>query len=63
MITQYKNIIDKIKKIAGWRENDIINNLKDITIIQDDNNYKVYRFEHLNGNTFDYEAKSNTITG
>lgn len=65
----FKKIITKVKKIAGWREKNILENLYNIETIQDGANYKVYRFfapdttENGRFNTFDYEVKSNRITG
>lgn len=60
---EYKNYLPKIRAMAGYREKNILNNLDKIELVQDDKNYKVYRFTDTSGNSFDYEATSNHITG
>ena len=54
--------IADIRKIAGWRENDILDNLTEVEMVQADKNYLVYRY-HSSENSFDYEVNSKRIVG
>jgi hypothetical protein len=55
--------VPAIKKIAGYRENNILDNLTEITVVQADRHYTVYRFHGNDGDYFDYEINQNKITG
>lgn len=59
----FDNIYNKIENLAGYREKTILECCNKITLIQDDNNYQVFRFYGENEQYFDYEVKSNRITG
>lgn len=50
-------------ELAGNREKEILNNLERITTVQHTKDYHVLRFHSKDGNYFDYEAKSQRITG
>lgn len=54
--------IPDILKIAGYREKNIIDNLKEVKYIKN-NNYIIYRFFGDDGNCFDYELTQHKITG
>lgn len=54
--------IPQILNIAGYREKNIIENLKEITLQQADKTYIVYRFYAKNNNFFDFDIKSGKIT-
>lgn len=56
------NKVPDILKVAGFREKNIIENLKEVIRIQADKNYLVYRFISNEGNYFEYEMYSNRIT-
>lgn len=59
----FDNIYNKIEAIAGYREKIILEYCHKITLLQNDNNYQVFRFYGEDNNYFDYEVKSNRITG
>lgn len=52
-----------IRKIAGYREKAILDDLAEVTTKQASKDYLVYQFRSNSGDTFDYEAKSHRITG
>ena len=56
------NELNNIYKRGGFRERDILNNLKEIRCTRYDKDYKVYSFIAYNGDTFDYEANTKRIT-
>lgn len=55
--------IDRIEKIAGYREKEILKNLVTVELKQLDNDYFVLRYYDNNHNYFDFEVNSNRITG
>lgn len=55
--------VPHILTIAGYRERNILETLTEVTREQADKNYIVYRFHGDNNNYFDYELKSQKITG
>lgn len=59
----FDSIYNKIEEIAGYREKIILECCNKITLIQDDNNYQIFRFYGENEQYFDYEVKSNKIIG
>ncbi|MCI8654509.1 MAG: hypothetical protein HFJ48_01345 [Clostridia bacterium] len=59
----FDNIYNKIEDIAGYREKAILECCNKIALVQDDNNYQVFRFYGEDEQYFDYEVKSNRITG
>ncbi len=59
----FDNIYNKIENIAGYREKTILECCNKITLIQNDNNYQVFRFYNENNEYFEYETKNNRITG
>ena len=57
-------LIPKIRKIAGNRENKILDDIAEIEEIRNDSNYHVFRYaERYNHNNFEFEAISGRITG
>ena len=52
-----------IYKLGGYRERMIIDNLSEVKTKQYSKEYQVYTFISDSGDTFDYEAISNRITG
>lgn len=52
-----------IYKIGGCREKSILDSLVEVKTKQYTKDYHVYTFIAANGDTFDYEALSNRITG
>lgn len=56
-------ITDNIERFGGFREKEVLKNLIKIELIMNDENYKVYHFENLDGNYFEYDFKSHKITG
>lgn len=61
-----ENLVDRlptIYKLGGYRERTILDNLSEIKTKQYSKEYEVYTFISENGDTFDYEALSNRITG
>ena len=54
--------IPNIRKNAGWRENDVLDNLSEVTIEEASRDYLVYRY-HAGERSFDYEVKSGRIVG
>ena len=50
-------------ELAGWREKNILSMLTSISMVQNTKDYCVLRFHSIDGNYFDYEAKSRRITG
>lgn len=59
----FDSIYNKIENIAGYREKVILEYCNKITLIQDDENYKVFRFYGKNNTFFEYEVESNRIVG
>lgn len=58
--------IPSVRKIAGWRENAIIDSLQEVKFIEATKDYTVYRFIGIidgEERSFEYEAKSGRITG
>ena len=55
--------VPHILTLAGYRERNILETLTEVTREQTDKNYIVYRFHGDNNNYFDYELKSQKITG
>ena len=58
-----KLMLDYINRFGGYREKDIIKNVKSITIIMDTEEHRVYKIESLEGNTFEYDVITNKIVG
>lgn len=61
-----ENIVDRlpaIYKLGGYREKSILDSLVEVKTKQYTKDYHVYTFIAENGDTFDYEALSNRITG
>lgn len=61
-----ENIVDRlpaIYKFSGYREKSILDSLAEVKTKQYTKDYHVYTFIAENGDTFDYEALSNRITG
>lgn len=61
-----ENLVSKIpalRRLGGFRENAILDNLSEIRAKQYTKDYHVYTFIAENGESFDYEAISNRITG
>ena len=54
-------IVDNIKRFGGFREKEVLNELIKIELTQNDDNYKIYRFES-NNSSFEYNYKTHTIT-
>jgi hypothetical protein len=52
-----------IYKLGGYRERMILDNLREVKTKQYTKEYQVYTFISDSGDTFDYEAISNRITG
>jgi hypothetical protein len=52
-----------IYKLCGYREKSILDSLVEVKTKQYTKDYHVYTFIAANGDTFDYEALSNRITG
>lgn len=52
-----------IRKIAGYRENYILDDLAEIKLWQEDKTYLVYQFTSCDGQSFCYDLNSNRITG
>lgn len=50
-------------ELAGWREKNILSNLKSISKIQNTKDYCLLRFYSDDGDYFDYETNSCRITG
>ena len=50
-------------ELAGYREKNILRNLKSISMRQNTNDYQVIRFIANDGDYFDYEIKSKRIVG
>lgn len=57
-----KTALCDLKNEAGWREKNILNNLKSISMTQHTKDYCVLRFIANDGNYFEYETKSRRIT-
>lgn len=57
------SIMLKLKKLAGYRERFILNDLAEIKLWQEDKTYLVYQFTSCDGQSFCYELNSNRITG
>lgn len=55
-------ICDNIKRFGGFRELNILDNLKRIELMRDDENYKIYRFVSKEQEFFEYDFKSHRIT-
>ena len=55
--------VPHILSLAGYRERDILEHLAEVTRVRADNDYLVYRFHGIDGNYFEYEARSGRITG
>lgn len=66
VLVSNESIIDaipEIYKLGGYREKSILDNLAEVKTKQYTKDYHVYTFIAENGDTFDYEALSNRITG
>lgn len=59
----FDRIYGKIEEIAGYREKAILEYCHKIALIQDDENYQAFRFYGKDNAYFEYETKSNRITG
>lgn len=57
-----KTALYDLKNEAGWREKNILNNLKSISMTQNTKDHCVLRFIANDGNYFEYETKSRRIT-
>lgn len=55
-------ITDNIYKMGGYREKEVLKTLVKIELIRNDDDYKIYHFEDINGNYFEYNFKTHTIT-
>lgn len=53
--------VPHIMTLAGYREKEILNSLQEVTRVQADKTYLVYRFHGIGG-SFDYEVNSERIT-
>ena len=60
---EYKEVIKEIRKIAGWRENNILDHLVKVEKVKAPADYEVLRFVSTDGTHFDYDTKSKQITG
>lgn len=61
-----ENLVDRlpeIYKLGGYRERNILDNLVEVKTKEYTKEYQVYTFVSENGDTFDYEAIRNSITG
>lgn len=66
VLVSNESIIDaipEIYKLGGYREKSILDSLVEVKTEQYTKEYHVYTFIAENGDTFDYEALSNRITG
>ena len=61
-IFEMRLIIDNIERFGGYREQEVLKNLVKIELIMDTKDYKVYHFEDIEGNYFEYDLKSHRIT-
>lgn len=50
-------------EMAGYRERAILDNLADVTVVMNTEEYLVLRFTSKDGYSFEYETKSRRITG
>ena len=57
-----KTALRDLKNEAGWRENNIINNLKSISMTRRTKDHCVLRFIANDGEYFDYETKARRVT-
>lgn len=63
-INELKKIINKIEKMSGYREKDILQNCYKITEEQKTENHYILKFYHINGeNFFKYDIITNKIVG
>ena len=56
-------ICDNVKRFGGFRETDILENLKKVEIIMENEKHKVYRFSNDEDRYFEYDFKSHRIVG
>lgn len=56
-------VIPKLRRLGGFRENVILDGLSEVRTKQYTKDYHVYTFVAENGESFDYEAISDRITG
>lgn len=53
----------ELDKVAGYREKNILENLKSIELVMSTKDYRVYKLTAEDGTYFEYEEFSNRITG
>lgn len=62
-INDLKNIINKIEKMSGYREKDILKNCYKITEDQKTKDHHVLKFYSIENNFFKYDIITNKIVG
>lgn len=61
-ILEIRLITDNINFFGGYREKNILKELVKIELLRNDLEYKIYHFEDIDGNYFEYNFITQTIT-
>lgn len=62
-ILELRLIIDNVKRLAGYREKEVLKDIVKIEIIMNTEEHRIYRFTNTEENYFEYDFKTHLIVG